>query len=395
MVRGLIFGILWGGIFTALFLSVVSLLAPMPDEMPMSDGMSIETTMAPEMPAAEPTPTPDMPAPVMDDAPELGETTAAIAPEAGEAANALNGNVQADEMAAMPETVDQPSLSSIQSTAPEMPSVEIEPTVEAAPADAMEQAMEDAPKPAVNDDNTMVTDAPLESDDSVVTNRLPTVSNSAADESYAIGDDRPMMSIVLIDNGSFNIGPEALASFPYPISFAIDPFTEDALDKAALYQDRGFEVLVTADLPETGGRELAELALLPTLNSIPGVVGVLEGTDTGLQGNMELSEGVLALVADSDYGLVLRPKGLNAAQQMAEGRNLPVETVFRDFDGNDQTATVIRRFLDQAAFRARQEGAVIMVGRLRPATISALLLWGLQDRAASVALVPISDVLER
>ena len=110
---------------------------------------------------------------------------------------------------------------------------------------------------------------------------------------------------------------------------------------------------------------------------------------------MEWSEGLLALIADSDYGLVLRPKGLNAAQQMAEGRDLPVETVFRDFDGNDQTATVIRRFLDQAAFRARQEGAVIMVGRLRPATISALLLWGLQDRAASVALVPISDVLNR
>ncbi|MFC6759564.1 divergent polysaccharide deacetylase family protein [Sulfitobacter porphyrae] len=55
---------------------------------------------------------------------------------------------------------------------------------------------------------------------------------------------------------------------------------------------------------------------------------------------------------------------------------------------------MIRRFLDQAAFKAGQEGAVIMLG-LRPDTISALLLWGLQDRANSVALVPVSAVLTR
>ena len=53
----------------------------------------------------------------------------------------------------------------------------------------------------------------------------------------------------------------------------------------------------------------------------------------------------------------------------------------------------MRRFLDQAAFKARQEGAVVMMGRLRADTVSALLLWGLQDRATSVAMVPISVVL--
>jgi polysaccharide deacetylase 2 family uncharacterized protein YibQ len=56
---------------------------------------------------------------------------------------------------------------------------------------------------------------------------------------------------------------------------------------------------------------------------------------------------------------------------------------------------VIRRFLDQAAFRAGQDGGVIMLGRLRADTISALLLWGLQDRAGKVALAPISAVLSR
>ena len=54
----------------------------------------------------------------------------------------------------------------------------------------------------------------------------------------------------------------------------------------------------------------------------------------------------------------------------------------------------MRRFLDQAAFRAGQEEAgVIMMGRVRPDTISALLLWGLQDRASRVALAPVSALL--
>nr|WP_320179439.1 divergent polysaccharide deacetylase family protein [Roseovarius pacificus] len=73
---------------------------------------------------------------------------------------------------------------------------------------------------------------------------------------------------------------------------------------------------------------------------------------------------------------------------------MPSTTVFRDFDAKGQDATVIRRFLDQAAFKAGQdENGVVMVGRLRPDTISALLLWGLQDRASSVALAPVSAVL--
>ena len=31
-----------------------------------------------------------------------------------------------------------------------------------------------------------------------------------------------------------------------------------------------------------------------------------------------------------------------------------------------------------------------MMGRVRPDTISALLLWGLQDRASQVSLAPVS-----
>jgi hypothetical protein len=35
-----------------------------------------------------------------------------------------------------------------------------------------------------------------------------------------------------------------------------------------------------------------------------------------------------------------------------------------------------------------------MVGRLRPDTISALLLWGLEDRASQISLAPVSQLLQ-
>ena len=72
-------------------------------------------------------------------------------------------------------------------------------------------------------------------------------------------------------------------------------------------------------------------------------------------------------------------------------RSLRVDV--RDLDAEGQDARVIRRFLDQAAFRARQESGVVMLGRVRPDTISALILWGTANRAGQVALVPVSAVL--
>ncbi|MEP5154176.1 divergent polysaccharide deacetylase family protein, partial [Planktotalea sp.] len=114
-----------------------------------------------------------------------------------------------------------------------------------------------------------------------------------------------------------------------------------------------------------------------------------------LQGSRELTDQITKIVQESGHGLVLQANGLNTAQKLASREGVPAATIFRDFDGKDQKAGVIRRFLDQAAFKAGQEGGVIMLGRLRAETISALLIWGLADRASRVALVPVSAVLQQ
>ncbi len=212
-------------------------------------------------------------------------------------------------------------------------------------------------------------------------------------EPIEIAADRPLMSIVLIDDGTGPVGPEVLDGFPYPVTVAVDPTSDTALRRASDYRALGLEVLVLAAVPQGAQAQDVEVNLAARLSAVPEAVGVLETADTGLQGSRAVSDQVTAILSQTGHGLVLFPKGLNAAATQAAKTGVPAATVFRDFDGDGQDPKVMRRFLDQAAFKARQEDGVVMVGRLAPDTVSALLLWGLQDRAAQVGLVPVSMVL--
>ena len=211
-------------------------------------------------------------------------------------------------------------------------------------------------------------------------------------EAFENADGKPLMSILLIDDGGA-VGAEALLDFPYPLSFAVDPSADDAQEKMERYRAAGFEVVLLADFPAGATPVDAETALEVWFAEIPETVAVLEGVDGGIQGNRDLSSQITAVVKSSGHGLITQDRGLNTVQKLAARDGVPSGVVFRDFDGAGQTPTVMRRFLDQAAFRAGQEGAVIMLGRVQPDTISALLLWGLQDRASRVALAPVSASL--
>lgn len=212
-------------------------------------------------------------------------------------------------------------------------------------------------------------------------------------------DDKPLMSIVLIDAGDdlseSSVGLPALRSFPAPITFAVDASLPDAAERMKNYRSAGFEVLAMIDLPTGATATDAEVSLNSVLSAMNEVVGVIEGIGNGVQEVREASDQVTQILLSSGHGFVTQSKGLNTVAKLAAREGVPTATVFRDFDSADQSPTVIRRFLDQAAFRAGQEGGVIMMGRLRPDTISALLLWGLQDRASRVALAPVSAVLSK
>ena len=211
--------------------------------------------------------------------------------------------------------------------------------------------------------------------------------------------ERPLMSIVLIDTGQDlsdgDVDLAALGDFPYPLSFAVDAGLPDATERMARYREDGFEVLAMIDLPEGAAPADAEVTMSVMLDRLPEAIGVLEGLGGGFQGSREVSDQVTEILLQSGHGLVSQSQGLNTMPKLARKLGVPAKPIFRDFDSKNQDARVIRRFLDQAAFKADQEGGVIMLGRLRPETIKALLVWGLADRASQVALAPVSAVLLR
>ncbi|SEM84061.1 Uncharacterized conserved protein YibQ, putative polysaccharide deacetylase 2 family [Roseovarius tolerans] len=207
-------------------------------------------------------------------------------------------------------------------------------------------------------------------------------------------EGKPLMSIVLMDDGSSPIGLEALASFPYPLSFAVDADWPGAAEAAERYRAAGFEVLLTVDLPESAAASDTEVAMQAWLDRVPQAVALLEGDETGVQASREGSAQLAPILLETGHGMVMHPNGLDMARKLIGREGVPSATLFRDFDGQGQDASAIRRFLDQAAMKAgQQEEGVIMLGRLRADTISALMLWGLQDRANRVALAPVSAVL--
>lgn len=423
-------------------------LAPMAPQDPDTLSISTEPAQPPE-PQAESGPfeTPGV-APAVPDAPEQ-PATPEVAQDGGETPGADDIAADATPVAPESETPVQTTGAEPMPQAPEPETAEIAPQAEPetppvvaetlpdaeTPSDAESPPAADTPetaaevtpsadsatRPAIGTPAVTLTDR----ENGVTVNRpgsaAPAPESAEAPAGAADGDataedskvppleayaqpyppteGKPLMGIVLIDDGSgLTSGAQGLAalrSFPYPLSFAVDASKPDAAERMALYREAGFEVVAMVSLPEGAQPSDAETTFNVVLPDLDQVVAVLEAPDGGFQGSRDLSDQITAILADTGHGLITQDKGLNTMPKLARKEGVPADPIFRDFDSNGQSATVIRRFLDQAAFKAGQEGAVIMLGRLRPDTISALLLWGLQDRANSVALVPVSAVLTR
>lgn len=333
--------------------------------------------------------------PAQPPAPEVPETETAFE-------EAPVAPAEAEDITAAPVQPETPTVTDTAEVAPEAPPTPAPPQEDVVAA--LPSALD--PAPSIEDGPTIGRRA------TSLVDRTPEVPSAPEEEETAAADlppieafaapfenpeGKPLMSIVLLDTGvdltGGPVGLAALQSFPYPLSFAVDASLSDAGARMAEYRAQGFEVMALLDLPQGATAGDAEVTLSAALDAVPEVVGVIEGVGTGIQESRDASDQITEALKASGHGLVLQSKGLNTAQKLALREGVPTGLIFRDFDSAGQTPSVIRRFLDQAAFRAGQEGGVIMVGRVRPDTISALLLWGLADRAERVALAPISAVL--
>lgn len=209
-------------------------------------------------------------------------------------------------------------------------------------------------------------------------------------------EERPLMAVVLIDDPDSRIELSTLTRFTFPVAFAIDPLHPEAATRATAYRDAGFEVVILGSMVADGATAMdTEVALMAAVAEVPEAVAVIDTPEGRIQGDRPVLDAMVGALADSGHGLVAFPRGLNAAEQSASRAGVPGATVFRFLDGENERATVITRFLSRAAFAAAQEGTVIVVGRTRPDTVTALFSWALGGRSEAVALAPLSATLLR
>lgn len=367
--------------------------------------------------------------------PTTAEATALPEPEATEVVRAQedseDAQVTAETVAVEPQAVDTPDP---QRAAPILTAADPDVVVAASSLPDVGQSERSVP-PSIQVSATPVVPEPVETAPVVApapaqkaevrVNRLPSLGGSAASAApaprvlsapapaasptsdgpplerfnvdFSAPAGKPLMAVILIDEGQdledAVVGIDAVKALPYPVSFAVNALLPDAPARMAKYRSAGFEVLASLDLPEGATASDAEVNVSVALEKLPEVIGILEGTGGGVQTSPMAGRQVASILAQTGHGFVTQKRGLNTVQQLAEREGVPARSIYRDLDGRDQSEVVIRRFMDQAAFRAGQDDGVVMLGRLRPETLAALLSWTRQDRASTVAMAPVSALL--
>ncbi|MDB5657667.1 MAG: hypothetical protein JWS10_282 [Cypionkella sp.] len=247
--------------------------------------------------------------------------------------------------------------------------------------------------------------------DGVTTGRLPRVGGAdpAGEVAIAPEDSRPLVkfassfsndlgkplfAVLLVDTGAADLDRAQLAALPFAVSFVIDPLDPGAAAAEAIYRAAGKEVVMLASgIPAGATAGDLEQTFQANAGVLPEAVAVMDLGAQGFQDNRPLATMVVPIIKDQGRGLVTFEAGLNAADQVARREDVPAAVIFRDLDADGEDTPVIRRYLDRAAFKAAQEGRVVVVGTTRPETIAALMEWTVEGKGASVALAPISAVL--
>jgi polysaccharide deacetylase 2 family uncharacterized protein YibQ len=250
----------------------------------------------------------------------------------------------------------------------------------------------------------------------VVTNRLPRIGDAPVTDSTARQDEifqpedslplaayarpfeseagKPRFAILLMDIGAAGMARDELSKLPFAVTFVIDPAAPDAAQAAQDYRAAGQEVVILATkMPEGATPADLEQSFQAMALILPETVAVLDAPRGGLQENRLLATQAIPILKAQGRAIVAYDRGLGAVNQVAERDGLAHALIFRDLDADGEDTPVIRRYLDRAAFKAAQEGQVLVIGQTRPETVAALLEWMVEGRAASVQLAPLTAVL--
>src|SRR6056297_1350783 len=210
--------------------------------------------------------------------------------------------------------------------------------------------------------------------------------------SFEAEDGLARIAVVLVHESAAPPDAAALSELPEEVSFAVDGGSANAAEIADAYRAAGREVVLIPTIPAGARPQDVEVALQANLRAVDEAVAVMDHGDAGFQSDRQAVGQVIRAIADTGHGLITAPQGLNTAQQIAGRFDVPASLIFDDL-GAGVDANAVSRALDRAAFRARLEEGVIVLGRADPATIEGLGDWLQGRNARSLALAPVSAVL--
>lgn len=362
--------------------------SPAQDPADLTVASDTETTAASPDPSDTITTQPDVPATDAEDSSQDPEGTSQIAGLPEETAPAPSDQAPAP---VEPESAPEDPVA----TAPEVTPTPVplqDDSETAPPATPPTVAMPGAPAIRLTEDpapvDTADADAPAPEPDA------PVAAIDRYAEPFENPEVKPVLSIVLLDSVEAGATEDIPSRFPYPISIAVPVDAPDAAERMTRYRAAGYEVLALASLPAGATPSDVETLSAAWEQAVPEAVAVVEAPPNSLQSSRANGEQLAEVLSDRGLGLLLFADGLDTTRKLASRRGIPAATVFRDLDSAGQSEAVVRRFLDNSAFRASTENAVILIARAREETLQALLVWGLADRASRVALAPVSVALK-
>lgn len=414
MAKGFLAGVISGGFVSAIGLAVVSPMLP-----------SVEMGVVPAAPV-------EAPAPMTETVPDPAVDGTQVAPPAAETDSAPISDV-----ADVPEQAEQPADGQADPTTEVADETDTgEPNAPDQPAmpDDEDAVTPDAPAPAPAPEVTIDQQSGLGTsvgpiDDQatgVTTNRLPSIGAADPEPEAQVADDaapspdadarlvdlstsplaiernsvpvsdtqgRPLMAVVLKDMGPERTQLQGFDKLPFTLSVILDVNAPDLDEAMAFYRDAGAELVIQADLPPSASPTDAEVNLQVQQPKLDKGVAVYMPPESGFQSNAPLSRQIAEILVASGHGLISEPSGLNTGHKNALKTGVPSGLIFRELDGDGQDNKVIRRFLDNAAFKADLEEGVILMGHAVPQTLTALVEWSVGNRISSVAMVPVSAVL--
>lgn len=207
-------------------------------------------------------------------------------------------------------------------------------------------------------------------------------------------DAKPLFSIILIDTGGADLDRASLAALPFPVTFALDPLAPNVMEASAIYRSAGQEVIMVATgIPAGATASDLEVTFQAHATALPEAVAVIDTEFGAFQADRPMATQVVPILKAQGRGLISWDRGLNAADQVARREGLAAGMVFRKLDGKGENKAAVRRALDRAAFKAAQDGRVMVIGQTLPETIAALMEWAVEGRADAVALAPVSATL--